>query len=74
MTAGHLLFSLVTTAYIVVAVKHFEERDLIREHGARYRAYMERTPAFFPNGTVADERLAEMPTGQTGTAVPTVAA
>lgn len=72
MTVGHLLFSVVATAYIVVAVKHFEERDLIREHGARYRAYMERTPAFFPNGKVADPGLAQMPTGRTGQAVQTV--
>ena len=50
MTAGHLLFAAATTAYIIIAVKMFEERDLLREHGERYRTYMEQVGGFIPKG------------------------
>jgi protein-S-isoprenylcysteine O-methyltransferase Ste14 len=48
MTAGHLLFSAVVTAYIVVAVKFFEERDLVRMFGATYRRYQQQVAMFLP--------------------------
>jgi protein-S-isoprenylcysteine O-methyltransferase Ste14 len=48
MTAGHLLFSVVVTAYILVAVKFFEERDLVRMFGNTYRRYQERVGMFLP--------------------------
>lgn len=47
MTVAHLLFAAATTAYILVAIR-FEERDLVREHGDRYRRYRETTPMLVP--------------------------
>ena len=47
MTAGHLLFSLTTTAYILVALR-LEERDLIAALGDQYRTYRENVPMLVP--------------------------
>merc|ERR1712130_194046 len=48
MTAGHLLFSVVATGYILIAVLCFEEPDLVKMVGPVYIKYMESTPAFCP--------------------------
>jgi protein-S-isoprenylcysteine O-methyltransferase Ste14 len=48
MTVGHLIFSLATTGYIVIAVKYFEERDLVTYFGKDYEDYKKRVPMFFP--------------------------
>jgi protein-S-isoprenylcysteine O-methyltransferase Ste14 len=47
MTAAHLMFALVTTAYILVAIR-LEERDLVTSHGADYLRYRARTPMILP--------------------------
>lgn len=49
MTVGHLLFALVTTGYIVIAVLHLEERDLVAQIGDDYLAYQREVPAFVPS-------------------------
>jgi methanethiol S-methyltransferase len=47
MTIAHLVFALVTTAYIFIAIQ-LEERDLVSAFGARYVEYRRRTPMIVP--------------------------
>lgn len=49
MTFAHLLFSVATTAYILIAIQ-LEERDLVREHGDSYEAYRRSVPMLIPFG------------------------
>ena len=49
MTAGHLLFSLGLSLYILIGIT-FEERDLLRQFGARYRVYRQSVGMLIPHG------------------------
>ncbi|HEY0763782.1 MAG TPA: isoprenylcysteine carboxylmethyltransferase family protein [Pyrinomonadaceae bacterium] len=48
MTFAHLLFSIATTAYILLAIQ-FEERDLVREFGDTYKDYRRTVPMLVPS-------------------------
>jgi len=64
MTITHLLFAIVTTVYILVAIQ-LEERDLIAEH-PEYASYREQVPMIVPRvprqvAIASTESLAKSP-------------
>jgi protein-S-isoprenylcysteine O-methyltransferase Ste14 len=48
MTAGHLLFSIGCTGYILIGI-WFEERDLVAQFGEQYRRYRNQVGMLFPS-------------------------
>ncbi|HEX8407941.1 MAG TPA: isoprenylcysteine carboxylmethyltransferase family protein [Thermoanaerobaculia bacterium] len=62
MTATHLLFAVMTTAYILVAIQ-FEERDLVKSLGRDYEEYRQRVPMLVPFAKKRDARNARVLAG-----------
>jgi len=59
MTGAHLLFALLTSAYILMAIR-WEERDLVIVHGSKYQHYQKRVPKLIPSLApyrVSDEQI-----------------
>lgn len=56
MTGAHLVFAMLTTAYILVAIQ-LEERDLITHHGEDYVRYRRNTPMLVPSLGRADRHI-----------------
>ncbi len=62
MTAGHLLFSIAITAYILIALQ-IEERSLVAALGDQYRDYQRSVPMLVP-GTRLSQRNSAQAVGQ----------
>ncbi len=60
MTIAHLFFAIMTTAYILTAIQ-FEENDLIKEFGQRYKDYKKSAPMIIPFVKISKRRNSDSP-------------
>jgi len=63
MTGAHLLFAVLTSAYILTAIR-WEEHDLVVIHGSKYQDYQKRVPKLIPSLApyrVPDEQIVQVP-------------
>lgn len=68
MTVAHLVFALLTTAYILIAIR-FEERDLETYH-PQYAEYRRRVPMLLPHRkTFVQPLRAQLPRGASSTVI-----
>ncbi len=63
MTVTHLFFAIVTTAYILVAIR-FEEHDLVEAH-PEYTAYRAQVPMILPGTSTPTQASPRRPAGAT---------
>jgi protein-S-isoprenylcysteine O-methyltransferase Ste14 len=63
MTAGHLLFAVATTGYILIGI-YLEERDLIAVFGDQYRRYRQQVSMLIP---LPGRKNADLPTNTRST-------
>jgi protein-S-isoprenylcysteine O-methyltransferase Ste14 len=56
MTVAHLIFAIMTTAYILIAIR-LEERDLVAAFGDHYRRYQHDTPMLIPQFSRRSKQL-----------------
>ena len=50
MSVSHLFFTVAITVYIFIGM-WFEERDLVKALGERYRVYQQQVPKILPFGS-----------------------
>ena len=58
MSVSHLVFAIVTTGYILVAIQ-WEERDLVQHFGETYLSYKRRVPMLIPRFWSKRQQLKE---------------
>lgn len=59
MTVGHALLAGFMTVYILIGI-HFEERDLVAQHGDAYRRYQHEVPRLLPLARPIDAQRLEV--------------